>query len=50
MLHVSITDLLPSRLWLLRLLVRAIGGKVVVCQPKRRKAFLNGVPGKEKEG
>ena len=36
-LHVSITDLAPSRLWLLRYLCRLIGATIVVCRKRKGK-------------
>ena len=36
-LHVSITGLLPSRLWILRYLCRLIGAMLTVCRKKTRR-------------
>ena len=36
-LHVSITDLAPSRLWILRYICRLIGATLIVCKKKVRK-------------
>ena len=36
-MHISITNLLPSRLWLLKLAVKLVGATIVVCKGKSRR-------------